>query len=160
MLPRRKPLERGQPLARKTELGRGATPARAPLRAKRRDTGPTPEVRRLVLERDGYRCVCCGKPIIGQRYSLAHRVRASQGGKAVPENLIVLLGWGGESCHGRVDLYEDPADGIGAKGYRLPSGTDPAMEPVMLFSAGGSGATVWLTGDGHYSTEPPEGVAA
>ena len=122
--------------------------------------GPTPKVRKLVLERDGYACVCCGKSVLGERYSLAHRVRASQGGQAVPENLVTLLGWGGELCHGRVDLYRDSADGQGAKGYRLPSGADPASEPVLIVSEHGSGALMWLTPRGTYATEPPSEVAA
>lgn len=129
------------------------------LRPQGRDDGPTPKVRKLVLERDDYRCVCCGKSILGQRYSLGHRVRASQGGKAVPENLVTLLGWGGESHHGRIDGYKDPADGQGAKGYRLPSGADPAMEPVLIVSEHGADF-VWLTPGGKYDTEPPERRAA
>jgi hypothetical protein len=145
------------PLRRTAFLTAGGLPVpavsrRAPLRTVQRDLVPV-KVRRSVLERDGYCCVCCGKSIIGQRYSLAHRVRASQGGKRVPSNLITLLGWGGELCHGRVDLYKDQADE--AKGYRLRSGTDPLLVPVMLFSEHGSGVTVWLSDDGRYLTEPP-----
>lgn len=121
--------------------------------------GPSEKVRELVLGRDRYCCVCCGKSIMGQRYSLAHRVRAAQGGKAVPENLVTLLGWGGELCHGRVDLYRDERDGQGAKGYRLPSGADPAMEPVLIVSEHGADF-VWLTPGGKYDTEPPERRAA
>lgn len=134
--------------------------SRTPAKSPARDTGPSQAVRTAVLERDGFACVCCGTPILGQRYSLAHRVRASQGGKATPENLVVLLGWGGEQCHGRVDLYKDPADGIGAKGYRLPSTADPAMEPVLIMSCTGDSILVWLTPHGAYSAEPPAEVAA
>lgn len=120
-----------------------------------------PAVRRLVLARDGWRCVCCGHPVERGDYSLGHRVRASQGGEAVPQNLVTLQGLGAAGHHGRIDLYKDPAGG--AKGYRLPSmtdgkPTDPALFPVMIMSAGGSGATVWLTPDGKYDTRPPAGA--
>lgn len=134
-----------------------AVPGRTSLTQRpesRTDTIPQ-KVRTLVLERDGYACVCCGKSIFGQRYSLGHRVRASQGGKAVPENLVTLIGWGGEQCHGRVDLYKDPLDGIGGRGYRLPSGADPAAEPVLVVSAEGA-EFKWLTPQGQYAATPPE----
>jgi hypothetical protein len=130
---------------------------RTPLRPQGHDNGPTDAVRKLVLDRDGYCCVCCGKSIMGERYSLAHRVRAAQGGPATPENLVVLLGWGGEKCHGRVDLYKDREDGIGRKGYRLPSGADPAAEPVLIVT--GEGDVFWalLTPSGEYDPQqPPE----
>lgn len=137
------------------------TPKPAPARRKTasrstdpdRNSHPTPAVRRLVLERDGYACVCHGYSVIGQRYSLAHRLRASQGGKPVPSNLITVLGWGGEACHGRIDLYRDPEDE--AKGYRLRSGQNPLLVPVMVFSEHGSGITVWLNDAGEYLTEDP-----
>lgn len=130
------------------------------LRPQGQDSGIPPKVRKLVLERDGYRCVYCSFTIIGLRYSLGHRVRASQGGKHVPENLITVHGWGGEACHGQIDLYKDPADGIDGKGYRLPSGADPAMEPVLIAGEDGSGALVWLTPRGAYAGKPPERRAA
>lgn len=162
-------LSPGTPLTRKQGLTRGrlslVAPVvpiegrRAPVRPQRRkDTGPTPAVRRLVLERDGCCCVCCGRSIIGQRYSLGHRLRASQGGKAVPENLLTFLGWGGEACHGRIDLYRDEGDE--AKGYRIRSGIgpehDPLYVPVTLFD----GREVWLTPAGRYAYEPPGWGAA
>ena len=132
--------------------------SRTPLRPQGRDDGPTPAVRKAVLERDGYACVCCGKSIIGQRYSLGHRVRAAQGGKAVPENLLTFLGWGGEACHGRIDLYKDPDDEV--KGYRLPSTADPARVQVLIVSGDADAFWAWLTADGKYAFEPPEGVTA
>lgn len=147
----------------------GKVHTRKPLRPGRQSLAQRPQgrkdgipdrVRKIVLKRDGFACVCCGASIIGQRYSLAHRVRAAQGGKPVPENLVVLLGWGGELHHGRVDLYRDPEDGIGKKGYRLPSTADPAMEPVWVVSAGGGGTLVWLTSGPEYSLKPPNRRAA
>ena len=116
------------------------------------------EVRALVLARDSYACVCCGKPVSFEHYSLGHRLRASQGGRPVPSNLITLWGLGGELHHGRIDLYRDPEDE--AKGYRLRSGQDPAQIPVMVFRPGGPGETVWLDDLGNYLTETPEASAA
>ena len=126
-----------------------------------RNSGPTPEVRRLVLERDGYRCTCdgyrctcgCGRSIVGQRYSLGHRLRASQGGKAVPSNLLTFLGWGGEQCHGRIDSRRDPRDE--ANGLTVRSWQDPALVPVKIFGEHGSVAMAWLTDDGRYVFDPP-----
>ena len=129
-----------------------------PKRAPRKRSGnshPTAEVRRLVLERDRYACVCCGRSILGQRYSLGHRLRASQGGKPVPSNLLVFLGWGGEGHHGRIDRRDDPADE--EKGFTVRSGDDPALVSVMIFSEYGSGAQVWLNDAGTYQDYPPDG---
>lgn len=123
-----------------------------------RNSGPSQAVRVLCLARDGYCCVCCGISIIGQRYSLAHRLRASQGGKPVPSNLVTLLGWGGELHHGRVDSRRDPSDE--AKGYSLRSYRNPLLVPVTVFSLNGPGMTLWLADDGSYSAAPPEGIAA
>jgi hypothetical protein len=114
-------------------------------------------VRELVLERDGYACIDCGTSILGQHYSLGHRLRAGQGGRAVPSNLVVFLGLGGERCHGRVDLYRDPDDAT--KGYRLRSGQDPYLVTVRAFTQNG-GADVFLWDDGTYRGRPQIGVAA
>jgi hypothetical protein len=133
-----------------------ATPGRTPLaQAPRGQKDGIPQrVRKLVLDRDGYCCVCCGRSIFGQRYSLGHRVRAGQGGKASPENLITVLGWGGEGHHGRIDLFKDPEDG--RKGYRLPSTADPAQVPVLIVSGEGDAFWARLTRSGKYDTDQPE----
>jgi hypothetical protein len=119
------------------------------MRKGRRNTGPNLAVRKLVLERDGFSCVCCGTSIIGRRYSLLRR--ASQR-PDTPENLITVLGWGTEDCCGRICLFRTRADK--AKGYQLAAGEDPASEPIVVFIDDG-GALMWLTASGTYSTEPP-----
>jgi hypothetical protein len=122
-------------------------------RKRTRDSRPTPGVRAMVLKRDGRMCVCCGQSIEGRRYSLAHRLRASQGGKAVPSNLITMLGWGGQEHHGRIDNRQDPEDE--ARGFTVRSGTDPAYVPVMVFSEGGSGVLMYATDGGEWTEIPP-----
>ena len=127
---------------------------RAPAGPHSRYCAACREIRALVLDRDGYVCFCCGEPVMGQRYSLGHRLRASQGGKAIPSNLIILLGWGGEACHGRIDSRRDPRDE--ERGLTVRSWQDPAQVPVQLVT----GAEVWLWDDGRYHKEGPQGVAA
>lgn len=126
--------------------------------APRRETGPDRKTRALVLERDGYACVCCGRSIIGEPYSLQHRKRRSQGGGNSPSNLVTVLGTGTTGCHERIDSRRDPEDE--AKGYTVRSWDDPALISVMVFSEHGSGVTVWLGADGNYLTEAPEGAEA
>ena len=149
---RRQPLQ-STALANKTTLAQ-KTPSRRKA-ITQTPNEPSRKVRKLVLERDGYACVCCGRSIIGQRYSLGHRLRASQGGKAVPSNLLTFLGWGGQGCHGRIDNRDDPRDE--EKGYTVRSGFDPALIPVMIFGADG-GVSAWLTDDGGLIFEAPAGA--
>jgi hypothetical protein len=162
---KRTPLKARTSLRRKTPLrsrsagmfGPGVPLKRTPGRhAKRKDTGPSRKTRLLVLERDGWACVCCGRSVIGQRYSLQHRKRRSQGGDSSPCNLVTVLGDGTSGCHARIDSRSDPHDE--AKGYTVRSHDDPALVPVMVFSGHGSGVTVWLTAEGGYVTEAPAGA--
>jgi hypothetical protein len=118
-----------------------------------RSIGPDQQTRGLVLERDGYSCVCCGRSIMGQEYSIQHRKRRSQGGTSSPSNLITLLGSGITRCHGRIDSRIDPHDE--AKGYTVRGAYDPAQIPVMLFASSDSGVVMWPTDDGRWSAEPP-----
>lgn len=145
--------------ARLAVIGRDGA-AVIPLRPRQRprDTGPSTDTRALVLERDGYACVSCGRSVIGQFYSLQHRKRRSQGGSNSPSNLITLCGTGTTGCHERIDSRRDPEDE--AKGYTVRSYDDPAEVPVMIFSQHGSGITAWLLPDGTYGFEAPGDGAA
>jgi hypothetical protein len=166
VLSRRTPLKARTSLRRKTPLqsraagmfGPGSSLKRSqPRHAKRKDTGPDRRTLALVLKRDGYACVCCGRSIAGQRYSLQHRKRRSQGGTNSPVNLITVLGDGTAGCHARIDSRIDPHDE--AKGYTVRSHGDPALVPVMIFSEHGGGVTAWLTEDGGFAFEAPAGAA-
>ena len=165
-------LSPGKPLARTGSLKRGSgfrrtplpagTPARKPPKPPR-DTGPSRKIRKLVLERDGYCCVCCGKSVIDQVYSLQHRDPRGSGGTSdpmanSPANLVTMLGSGTTGCHGRVELHKDPKDGL--KGYRLEEGQDPALTPVWRVSEFGIGRRSWPTHDGRWIDEAPAGKAA
>lgn len=119
-------------------------------------TGPDRSTRSLVLERDDYRCFCCGTPIIGRDYSLQHRDSRGMGGsknplKNSPANLITLLGSATTECHVRVE-GRHTADNVA--GYWLKTGQVPADTPVLHWRLG----PVLLGHDG--SVEPVGRAAA
>jgi len=122
------------------------------------NTGPRRETRAMVYSRDGYRCVCCGGLIEGQRHSVQHRKRRSQGGTNDLSNLITVLGDGTSGHHARIDSRIDTHDE--AKGYTVRSWDDPREIGVMIFSEDGSGVTKWLSDDGAYLDEMPSEAAA
>ncbi len=134
-----------------------ALPKAAAVRAAKppRCTGPDRLTRETVLERDGYACVCCGRSVLGQRYSLQHRQRRSQGGTSCTCNLLTVLGDGTRGHHFRIDSRKNPEDE--ARGYTVRSGQDPAAVSVMVFDASGGGASMFPTCDGEWSTAAPEG---
>jgi len=158
------PVSRSQPL-RRTPLPQRTAPmprgrplaARAAARKAPRYTGPDTATRLLVLERDGYRCVCCGTPVLGRAYSLQHRKRRSQCGDNSPANLLTVLGDGTRGHHARIDSRAWPEDE--ARGYTVRSWQDPALVPVMIFgSPGGPGVTMFATRDGRWAAEAPAGA--
>lgn len=140
-LARRTRLVARKGLERRTQL-RQVSPKRAQSAGKApgpRATGPDRTTRELVLERDDYRCFCCGTPISGRQFSLQHRDARGMGGskdplKNSPANLIVLLGSAtSPHCHRRVEQRHD-ADNIA--GYWLKTGQVPADTPVLHWELG------------------------
>lgn len=137
---RGKPLERRTPLKAKTPLRRGGPlrqsspkPGKPASSKSPKDTGPSAAVRKLVLERDGYRCFCCGRSVLGQEYSLQHRQPRQMGGTSKaeinsPANLVVLLGSATTECHGRTESRREESNRLG---YLLRSWQKPERTPVF-----------------------------
>lgn len=141
------PLERQTGLAAKTGLKRG-TPLGSRGRMLRhaaqvtvrrwRDTGPTPDVRALVLARDGYCCTWCGGPLGEGLYSLQHRRARGMGGTIrtdanSPANLLAVHGTGTTGCHMRIE--SEPA-AAAASGFRVDQRADPAACLVLIAGRG------------------------
>jgi hypothetical protein len=124
---------------------------RSAVAMRRAGAGAAPDAatRELVLQRDGHRCVCCGRSVTGEAFMLLQRLR---GGGDSPPNLITALGTPASGCAGRIDGGRDPDDE--AKGYSIGSGRNPAEVPVTLFSADGPGVPLFLGEDGFYHAEP------
>jgi hypothetical protein len=113
------------------------------------DARPDAATRTLVLERDGYRCVCCGRSVTGEPFML---LRRSRGGGDSPPNLITALGTPISGCAGRIGSRGDPDDEV--KGYSIQSGQNPAEVPVVLFSGDGPGVPLFLGEEGFYHAGP------
>jgi hypothetical protein len=125
----------------------------------RKNTGPSRKIRNLVLARDNWQCVGCGKPVGGgfTWWSMQHRKARGVGGDNSPCNLIVLCGSAtSPGCH---RLCEDRDREMHERGLWLRSDEDPAAVPVMIASEHGSGVTAWPTEDGRYVFEAPAGAA-
>jgi hypothetical protein len=126
---------------------------------KTKSPGVSPETAETVLARDNWSCVCCGKPITGDRgvhYSIHHRIPRGMGGSRDPRlnmtaNLLTLCGSGTTGCHGVVERYRSWArerglllwrsqepDRIAVAAYR--KGNDPLFcefDLVLLDNEGG-----------------------
>ncbi len=94
----------------------------------------TREQRALVIARDRGRCVCCGHPVEGRRFSVHHRKLRSQGGLDDPTNLILLLGDGAQGHHHQAHTQREMW-GI-PNGYIVESWRDPATVPVRYYRRG------------------------
>lgn len=126
-----KPLERRTPL-REVSLKRAASSGK-PARPK--DTGPGRATRDLVMERDGFSCVWCGRQLLTGPRSLQHRQARGMGGRPAgdanrPSNLLLLCGTattpGG--CHTWAESRSEEAR---TAGLWVPSWADPADVPVL-----------------------------
>ena len=153
-LERYTPLRATQPIRRSSHTGHGRTePRRRAGAARRRDTGPTREVRAAVLARDGWRCVRCGADITAAPYSLQHRRARGVGGTRrentnSPANLIVLCGSATSAggCHQHVESRRHEAKGCG---WAIPlAASDPAEWRVWTYDRG----WIFLDHDGGWSS--------
>jgi len=134
-------------------------------RRPRQETGFSRAVKDAVRKRAGDRCEACGTGVPPGYGNFQHRLARKSGGrrgamKALIGSIVnatLLCGTPQSGDHGLCEA-RDPH--MHAQGFWLEEGQDPAAEPIMLHGRGGSGMKVWLTPEGGYSTEPPEGVAA
>ena len=123
----------------------------------KRSTGPSKEIRQVVLERSGYRCEICGNPLgQNQFYSIHHRVPRGMGGTDRPElnqpqNLLSLCGSGTTGCHGYI---ESNRQGAYEKGWIVLRDHDPAETKVeisvMMPGLPAIKKFVYLSDDGWY----------
>lgn len=97
-------------------------------------SGPDRDTKALVMERDEWRCACCGTPVRGREYSRQHRVARGSGGTRrlvinSPANLVLLCGSATtpDRCHARAE-QRDPD--MYAAGFWLHAVEDPLTVPV------------------------------
>jgi hypothetical protein len=92
--------------------------------------------RRIVRQRDGYRCQMCGRSIVDFPSSIHHRINRGSGGSAKlerPSLLIRMCGTGTTGCHGWVTNEPRQA---GKWGWLLPKNNpdiDPERERILLY---------------------------
>ena len=175
---RRKGLERSPMPPRTASLARSARlSAKTPgTRPDRRLSGIRPSgefsgrVRLLVRIRAGAgdafeaQCESCGIWLGRHGGQIQHIVARGMGGTSDPVlrtavNAALLCGTPDDktTCHG---LAESRDPGMRERGFWLPQGSGPRIEPMRLHSPHGSGVLVWRSEDGRYLYSPPEGVAA
>ena len=93
---------------------------------KPKENKPSETTRQIVLERDEYRCVKCGRDIRTTPfgYSIHHRRLRSHpfAGLHQPSNLVTLCGSGTTGCHGWVHSHYTDAMKLGliVSGYAKP----------------------------------------
>lgn len=108
--------------------------------------------KKQVHERDCGSCTAC----LAAGTDVHHRVRRDCGTSADP---VIAFGLANATllcrpCHRKAHDVANPE--MTARGYRLEGWQSPEAEPLMLFSYGPSGVTIWLTPAGEYATVPPK----
>lgn len=154
------------PLARKAGLPR----SRRERTVASRQTGFPRPVKLAVRTRAGNgdigaaSCESCGAWLGRYGGQVQHIVARGMGGTSDPVlstavNAALLCGTPVDksTCHG---LAESRDREMGARGFWLPQGSDPRLEPMMLHSPHGSGVLVWRSEDGRYLADGPERSAA
>jgi len=156
-----KPPRRGSPLCSVSEAASMVLAGRETVAVAARITGADPvsvealaweTTQRLVHERDAGCCTAC----LAAGTDVHHRVRRVCGFSADP---VIAFGFANTTllcspCHRKAHDLANPE--MTARGYRLESWQSPEAEPLVLFSDGAPGVTVWLTPVGEYATVPPK----
>lgn len=93
-------------------------------------------VRSLLLIRCGGRCEVSGVALRAGRWSVSHRRPRGMGGTDRPDvhslaNLLAVTGDGVSGVHGWIESHREQARALG---WLLGQDTDPAAEPVVLYS--------------------------
>lgn len=148
---KRTPIKRKSPMKRSGEMTRSVIKKkRATTRAKK-DTGPSQDVRNLVIARASGRCERCGSASGWIGHQVHHRKPRGLGGSSspdinLPSNLLLLCA----GCHEEIErLDREVAYG---KGWLVHREHDPAMQPVLLFGRG----RCFLSADGSIAEAPDE----
>lgn len=108
---------------------------------------PSKETCRMVDDRDGRRCVRCGRSLYAVNGSRHHRKLRSQCTRVEKhqvQNLILLCGSGTTGCHGFVHMHPTIAY---ENGWCVKSFQDQLEVPVRTWHG-----LVYLTTDGKYSS--------
>jgi 5-methylcytosine-specific restriction enzyme A len=132
---------------------------RKPMKRTYRSTGPSQEVVTAVLERAGYSCEACGKPVgdrRGEDWSVQHRLPRRMGGTRwagcnLPSNLMILCGSATTpgSCHLFAESHRASAV---AAGWLVLSRSDPTTVAVLVDRGS---RWVYLGNDAQYHEAPP-----
>lgn len=108
---------------------------------------PSKETCRMVDDRDGRRCVRCGRSLYavgGSRHHRKLRSQCTRVEKHQVQNLILLCGSGTTGCHGFVHMHPTIAY---ENGWCVKSFQDQLEVPVRTWHG-----LVYLTTDGKYSS--------
>jgi hypothetical protein len=108
-------------------------------------TGVSAEVAQLVVARDLWSCVCCGRNVLGLErgvdWSIHHRIPRGMGGSRdprlnLPANLLTTCGNGTQGCHGEIERLRAKSR---ARGLLVWRSQDPAEVPVEVCVGRASG---------------------
>jgi hypothetical protein len=134
-------------------MRRGGPLRRAPLKSRRKQTGPSPDAVEAVYERANWACERDGVgvgPVRGVDHHIHHRRLKGRGGTDkpdahLPQNLLLLC----PPCH---DLVHGPGrDVIEEHGWIVSQFADPAAACVLITFD----RWRYLTPGGRYSRTPP-----
>lgn len=123
---------------------------RKPMAKRWTDTGPDKATLELVLERELWKCLCCGDPLHGRRgvdWCGSHRKLRAQGVDNRPANIMA-------SCMPCERLIHDHPERARQAGWMLRSTEDPETVPVEHSQHG----LVYLLNDGSVRRAESESV--